>query len=192
MRQRMGQILKVEISALGKRCFSLAPFKVWGPFVLTLLLGCGIIEEEEKEIDQSFEDYLNLFIHEAEQRGYSISADHLVMRYGEIENPSLHIAVCITYVPTNPAVTAVRKRSDWRKVFGAGKPPEVVVPPNNWEALSPTQKEITIFHELGHCLLNKDHTNDDDSVMSPFIISARLYSENRAALLDELFDPSSR
>jgi hypothetical protein len=37
---------------------------------------------------------------------------------------------------------------------------EIKVNRNYWEKINEKQREQLIFHELGHCVLNKDHNND--------------------------------
>ena len=152
------------------------------------LLSCGVFEEEEKEIAEPFYDLLNAFLDEAKHRGYDIYSDHLVMRFGEIDQSDRQIAICVTYISSNPVQEIAKKRSDWRKVFGPGKAPEVIVPLQNWDLLSATQREITIFHELGHCLLGLGHYDDKPAIMNTYIMSSRYYRENREVLIDELFD----
>jgi Zn-dependent peptidase ImmA (M78 family) len=34
-----------------------------------------------------------------------------------------------------------------------------------WEHLTEEQKEILLFHELGHCVLNKKHSEDREAIM---------------------------
>jgi Putative phage metallopeptidase len=65
-----------------------------------------------------------------------------------------------------------------------------------WRALSPQQKEILVYHELAHCLLNVKHTNDtlrfgeckswmreDDSICTMNFVNA----EWREYYINELF-----
>lgn len=57
-----------------------------------------------------------------------------------------------------------------------------------WEDLSYMQKEILIFHELGHCVLNKEHGTGimlENSV--DFLID---YEENRKMYIKELLEGS--
>lgn len=66
-----------------------------------------------------------------------------------------------------------------------------------WDESSETVKEILIFHELGHCVLDRDHLSDVmftkdkklifTSIMNPYIINEADYNENKAYYLIELF-----
>lgn len=57
----------------------------------------------------------------------------------------------------------------------------------HWDTLSDTQKEIVVFHELGHCLLGRVHNESKQSIMYPSILPAKLYLSDREGYLDRLF-----
>lgn len=56
-----------------------------------------------------------------------------------------------------------------------------------WENATDKQRLWVILHELGHCKILRDHT-DDEGVMSPFIINEHNFVRNYEKLIDELFD----
>lgn len=69
-----------------------------------------------------------------------------------------------------------------------------------WNESSKSSKEILIFHELGHCELNRDHDDDfikiksgskevfmSKTIMNSYIIDEDKYKENRSYYLIELF-----
>ena len=60
---------------------------------------------------------------------------------------------------------------------------------DSWETLCIAQKQAVIFHELGHCVLNRDHTeNESISYMRTAISLCDFYEENEFDLINELFD----
>ncbi len=70
----------------------------------------------------------------------------------------------------------------------------VRINPNFWWNNSYSSREVLMFHELGHCVLNRGHTstlddyNDPVSVMHPTIISEeRVYAGNYTSYMQELF-----
>ena len=75
------------------------------------------------------------------------------------------------------------------------KPKKVIIDIDYWDRASKFEKEFIIFHELGHCFLNRDHLDDanvDGSCVSimhsnPGVCNFNLNSENREEYLDELF-----
>jgi hypothetical protein len=138
-------------------------------------------------VEEPFVVFLQKFQAEAQLRGHFIETNSISIRNGEIAGSNHEIALCITYVPANLLESIAERRSDWRKVIGHRKSPEVIVPTDIWNLLSKNQKEIAIFHELGHCLLNLDHQDDIPAIMNPVILPEEYYKFNRTKLLDELF-----
>lgn len=76
----------------------------------------------------------------------------------------------------------------------------VLVDYNDWIRYTPLEKQILIDHELGHCLLERNHrhihveypnkTIQPYSIMYPNIMNAVLYAKNKQGYRDELFDPN--
>lgn len=75
---------------------------------------------------------------------------------------------------------------------------EILLKKEWFDRANETQKEILIFHELGHCRLNRKHNSgetmayDDQltiktSIMNPVVPSSYYYSEYKDAYLAELF-----
>jgi len=62
-----------------------------------------------------------------------------------------------------------------------------------WNNSSDTFKEMLLFHELGHCLLNRDHKNTrhsdgrPESLMASSLFSQSVYLAHRDEYLKELF-----
>lgn len=48
-------------------------------------------------------------------------------------------------------------------------------------------REELMFHELGHCILNRAHVNSEQSIMNPYHLDASLYINNYAHYIAELF-----
>lgn len=63
-----------------------------------------------------------------------------------------------------------------------------------WESWTSADKESTIFHEMGHCVLLRDHTSAlisgtsvPISLMNPYIVRASTYIPRRTYYIAELF-----
>lgn len=61
-----------------------------------------------------------------------------------------------------------------------------------WNTSSDLGKEQLVFHELGHCVLKRQHNkefiaNHPVSIMYPLILSDRLYSKYYDSYIEELF-----
>jgi hypothetical protein len=78
----------------------------------------------------------------------------------------------------------------------------ITIRPETWERIDYYEKEWLVFHELGHCILNREHRNEESgtseclSIMhgdeNNFNCSTNLYSNYwREYYLDELFDEAT-
>lgn len=56
-----------------------------------------------------------------------------------------------------------------------------------WTASNPTVREEVVFHELGHCLLGRQHRNDANSLMNAFLLPESTYDQDHAGFIAELF-----
>ena len=64
----------------------------------------------------------------------------------------------------------------------------VVAASDYWEAASDQERRTLIYHELGHCALDLDHTKDEDiEIMNPYILPDSLAISNWDQLVDNLF-----
>lgn len=71
----------------------------------------------------------------------------------------------------------------------------VVVDPSDWAKLDDDQKEVLIFHELGHCVLTQGHragvipdgSGCPASIMSPYLFLGYCYKWHRDYYIHELF-----
>lgn len=162
--------------------------------VAVLFSACGPRPQnmQGKNIDGALSKYLDQFGLEASSRGVSVDASNLTMTFSE-SMPSSSIP--------NGFVMAYCQRS----IQGQS----VIVKGSNWNALSVSDREQVIFHELGHCLLGLSHnntreaaldyyggltyaTNVPSSIMNELHFEAWLYNANRTAYLDRLFNAPNK
>ena len=149
------------------------------------LFGCNddeVVPQEEVKIDPAFVPYVNLFLIEANLRGRNqnnfigIAIDSLTVNL-VLKLPLRYCGYGSSFV--NPNV----------QILGSGP---------CWYSRSNRDKEILIFHELGHAILRRSHANlklsngDWKSIMfdgNQFGLYGPDEIEKRAYYLDELFDP---
>lgn len=110
---------------------------------------------------------VGIVLHEGEVRGKYYSVDHIGFDYKPLKFPV--IAQC-------------EKGLD-RNIF---------VDPTYW-MYNDEKREQVMAHELGHCLLNKDHddrylTDHHASVMSTYLFSSWEFYSYRDYFYDELFN----
>lgn len=70
---------------------------------------------------------------------------------------------------------------------------QIYVNRHSWVDLDDLEKELLIFHELGHCKLGRDHHDAVNScghnlsIMSTYLINGNFYRQFKKELLTELF-----
>lgn len=159
-----------------------------------LLFGCKseVVMKTEKSysIDPKAESFVNAFYNDSIVRGLNIPKN-----------------LILTYSSTDPK---------WNEgVVGYcllteknARPPKIVINENFWSGATTYEKYMLVYHELGHCLLNRGHRTIVDydyyragitipfSYMYPYIIryyNATVYNfaiTNRQYYVEELFDQS--
>ena len=141
-------------------------------FLLILLVAC------DKKHDDVTDDgdlwlYANRFYDESAARGFHLDPSELTIRFVDESEISPYSG------------------------FGTVDPPLVRIVKTRWENFTPVQKEILMFHEIGHAVLRRQHTNeqlpncDYKSMMmdgNQFIVYGE-QSVKREYYVDELFDP---
>jgi len=153
-----------------------------------LMAGCKKKIDFVYRVPQELEPYVQKFISEAKSRGRDIVINNLIIQY---ENS-----------PSFPYCAA-------SNVISSGNDVQKIVTVNGhacWQ--NNAQLETLIFHELGHCILGRDHDmsllpkGDAKSIMytgdltmySPCVYALgdscnKLY--RRTYYIDELFNPST-
>lgn len=88
-------------------------------------------------VPTELEAYVQQFREEAQKRGKAVATDNLIIEFGQ---PSL-------------------KEACGECVLEAGKTPRIILAKNAscWQQVSTQERECLVFHELGHCLLNRSH-----------------------------------
>lgn len=153
---------------------------------LIIIIGCQKKINFVYNVPPEFEPPVQRFITEAKARGYNISIDNLIVQY----TASISSQHCANS-------NVITSKKDVQKII-------YINPQTCW--LNDIQLETLIFHELGHCMLGRNHDasllpkGDPKTIMCPDNIT--LYSPciyavadscnklyRRTYYLDELFDP---
>jgi hypothetical protein len=109
------------------------------------LTSCG----SGKVVDiKGFEVYVYSFIEDASDYGKDVPLDDLIVEFGNTRRHSeLAIGTCTRGNHT----------------------PLVLIDEEYWTTASEQERYAIIYHELGHCLLNRRHVEDYKSLMNPTI-----------------------
>ncbi|MBP5455891.1 MAG: hypothetical protein J6Y37_05285 [Paludibacteraceae bacterium] len=108
-----------------------------------LFFSCGGDEDEVKtySVDPELDLYLQKFLSAAKQHGknYDLESDGLIMEFADLPSPK--IGLCHFTDPIKVQID----RTFWQETAG--------------KADQESQRENTVFHELGHGLLRRQHVN---------------------------------
>ncbi len=160
-------------------------------FSIILILGCKKKNDFSPvyNVPPQFESYIGSFIAEAAARGHHITVNNLIIQF----DSSLSVLYCAKS-------NVISSQNNIQKIISLN--PTLKCWLNN------TQLETIIFHEMGHCLLGRDHDTGllpkgyPRSLMYPndiTLYSSCIYAVSdscdklyrRGYYLDELFDPAT-
>lgn len=137
---------------------------------LLLLISC----HKEGLVDEPLQHYLQLFSEEASRRGIVVNyKNRPVEARLELHDDSARLGWCN---------------------YHDDQPDQIIINTFYWSILDDFEKEKLVFHELGHCILNRAHLDEVrsdghcKSIMQSGQRCADNYSaETRDQYLDELF-----
>ncbi len=131
-------------------------------------------EEFSSETNPALENYFAAFEREAALRGFDINlADHdLISTIDEIEEDGV-AGTCH---------------------YNSQESNRITIDLSFWRSANTSTRELVVFHELGHCVLFRDHLEDENnqntclSIMNSGTSGCNVrYANNREYYLDELF-----
>jgi len=145
----------------------------------TILNGCA--KEAHRPalaIDPEFQTYIERFEKVSGEMGEPIRIADLSVRFGATERPT-ETGAC---------------------AWNENETPTITINPDTWEKRkSDSDRQLILFHELGHCVLKRNHDSEfvansgkPLSLMYPTLIDERIYMEDIESYHRKLFDPSKR
>ncbi|TAE32225.1 MAG: hypothetical protein EAZ91_04975 [Cytophagales bacterium] len=162
--------------------------------LLTLLLSCQPKSQTEPapkqySVPAEVEPYVQAFLEQVRQRNISVPSDNLIITFGQTTGQDV-CGQCDRSAGKTPRITLKADGDCWKTAFGQ-------------------EREALVFHELGHCWLNRDHLKTQFpigayvSLMNPDDVSVYATCRypiggdvcdkrpRRGYYLDELFDPKT-
>jgi ABC-type dipeptide/oligopeptide/nickel transport system ATPase component len=149
-------------------------------FAVALALGfsgCGGAQATQTHtptvaIDSQFQSVVDEFTTEAQAQGTPVTITDLIVQA----------------VPSMSGETM----GDCTQDPSGAMSPTVQISQIIWDSLDTDAQQELMYHELGHCLLNRDHSSDTNnnlpvSIMSPVFFGSAIYDANKAQYLYELF-----
>lgn len=130
-----------------------------------LLASCG---RQKDVVPAEVESTYRLFVEKAEHYGSKLKSRSLQIYF--INTPKNEVAQC-------------EKNSDLALIR---------ISPAIWKSASSDSREMILFHELGHCLLDRDHTDGyvegrPRSIMHSYGVNSKHFGEHKEDYFRELF-----
>lgn len=160
-----------------------------------ILLSVSLMSCQKKgtqfRIDPELEPYYSNFLIAGKLRGQDVSTDNFILEFGDAKKMS---GTALGYCGRD-----FRNSGD---SFNGTEynTPKVVIDKKAFDYLGEPSKRALIFHELGHCLLNRNHSleiteyNFIKSIMYPYLITSIIgdyYVALENNYIDELFNPAT-
>ncbi len=144
--------------------------------ILLLLTGCsrGLAPIKFVSIEPQFKADLAAFIDEAKGQGRSITIDNLIIRFSDKLDSEI-LGECMAYNQ------------------GRLGTPTILINYKDYLSQSLPKRKVILFHELGHCVLWREHTNIwlpngiVSSIMYPYDQEDWMYLNNWNYYMQELF-----
>lgn len=142
-------------------------------YLLAIILTVYTTVPAQTQIDAEFEPYMRMT---SLKMGQLIADSHLVLKLGVVKDKEVVGFCAKEYSP-----------------FGDITRRLIVIDKTHWKRLSYKVRQLLLYHELAHCLLNKKHDERFRldgcplSIMYPTILSEYCAEEHYADYLLELF-----
>ncbi len=142
--------------------------------LLFMLSGCATVEPGRYSVAIDFEPYVMSFKYEAHKHGRPYHIKYLDVRFGATDEIRDVVGTCTI----------------------GGSTPQIVINEEYWMSATNATREILMYHELGHCVLYRQHSNATSvvngeiipaSVMNDFVIDDWYYDRYREYYMGELF-----
>ena len=117
-------------------------------------------------IDKEIEPYYLEFIYEGNVRGLNLTQVSILMAFDELEDEMLGESVNNIYTSY----------------------PKVLIDRSEWLLKSDSDRRYTVYHELGHALLDRRHEENNESIMSSYKSAIRNFATDPAPMINELFE----
>lgn len=139
---------------------------IW--FLVAAASSCG--QNQTVQLGE-FAPYVQSFEDQASAHGQTVKVTNLIIQFGPMES-SLERGLC---------------------EIDGNNTPTITIDQAAWETMDENQREPLIYHELGHCVLHRNHTavqmapGVPTSIMNPYTIPDYTYAAYRDHYLAELF-----
>lgn len=149
-----------------------------GAFCSFLLSACGSSQSGSSQthtpvvnIESQFQPVVDAFTAQAAAEGAPVTISDLIIQSVQDLTSDEEMGVCLQE---------------------SGSTPVIQISQPMWDSLDADSQQELLFHELGHCVLNRVHETMLNngvpiSVMSPVFLGSGLYDANKTQYMHELF-----
>lgn len=158
--------------------------------MLTSFFSCAK-EKTQFRVDPELMPYYQSFVYEGKIRGQDQSTNDLILEFGDAKSRDNEV---LAYCGIDLSSTHIWfERVEYFT-------PKIVVDKESFDSLSEIERRTLIFHEMGHCILKRNHNKELNeyqyvkSIMYPYLITDILgifYDNVESYYIDELFNPNS-
>lgn len=149
--------------------------------VFLVSVGCGKKQVTQFKVDPLLMPYYSKMVANGKSRGKNISTNDLILKFGSTDTNVL--GYCQTYTQTN-----------WKFLTEeVVSTPIVVINKEFFNSAGEVGRRELISHELGHCLMAKNHDQRvasngyAESLMYPYFINETVFGTYENSYLDQLF-----
>lgn len=142
-------------------------------FILLTACNQSLHYDKAVSITADFKPYVDDFVSEGKIVGKTIVIDNL----------SIH------FIPTLEGSVI---GECWGRNYGTAGTPSILISKEYWDYANEVERHVLLFHEMGHCVLGRNHVETMQpfgvtSIMYPYLESWTIYSNNWAYYMHELF-----
>lgn len=161
---------------------------VYTTILLVCLSACAPkCHNAQVSIDPALEPYVDRFVSDAKAQGVELDITNLIVQFGDLgpapaQGSGADAEIGFCEWSATPTITINNN-------------PNAL---NHWALADDRFHEWAMYHELGHCVLNRGHTSalwtaldgssEPESIMYPYAPNLSEYGANRAHYVEELFD----
>ncbi|HAR41838.1 MAG TPA: hypothetical protein DCS07_04290 [Bdellovibrionales bacterium] len=140
-------------------------------FAFLFLIGCGKELDHEPQLDLGdFAPLVARFEQGSDQNGAVLKVLDLRIRFGKMDSP-YDRGIC-EIIP--------------------GETPTIILKKSAWDLLTEEEQEALLFHEMGHCVLRRNHNSEKTSkgvpvsLMYPYALDRTTYLHHQKQYMSEL------
>jgi Zn-dependent peptidase ImmA (M78 family) len=134
-----------------------------------IISGCATGYQVDELIVYGFEDYITKFENDSIIYGRPTKIQELVIQFGDLRG----------YREEKNVVGLCQRAYNFQ-------PPIITIDLNYWQQITDAEKEWLVYHELGHCILNREHR--EDRIRENNCVASVMYPKTEYACYENLQD----